>query len=147
MGIESDMPTGVEFSQELKQLMFNVIRFVENEKSGTIIPLNNVNDRLQAMLGISLSSVRRLKEEMRQDEGQLIEERQLIEGERQKKENQRLEVTNRLRQRRSISRESACFTTVDVTEATMPVARAPLKLDNSDRTGIILSEEEQENIR
>ena len=147
MDIESDMPTGVEFLQELKQLMFNVIRFVENEKSGTIIPLNNVNDRLQAMLGISLSSVRRLKEEMRQDEGRLIEERQLIEQERQRKENQRLEVTNRLRQRRSISRESACFTTVDVTEATMPVARAPLKLGNSCRTGIILSEEEQENIR
>ena len=94
MDIESDMPTGVEFSQELKQLMFNVIQFVENEKSGTIIPLNNVNDRLQAMLVISLSSVRRLKEEMRQDEGRLIEERQLIEGERQRKENQRLEVTN-----------------------------------------------------
>ena len=147
MDIESDMPTGVGFSQELKQFMFNVIRFVENEKSGTIIPLNNVNDRLQAMLGISLSSVRRLKEEMRQDEGRLIEERQLIEGERQRKENQRLEVTNRLRQRRSISRESACFTTVDVTEATMPVARAPLKLGNSGRTGIIFSEEEQENIR
>ena len=147
MDIESDMPTGVEFSQELKQLTFNVIRFVENEKSGTIIPLNNVNDRLQGMLGISLSSVRRLKEEIRQDEGRLIEERQLIEGERQRKENQRLEVTNRLRQRRSISRESACFTTVDVTEATMPVARAPLKLGNSARTGIILSEEEQENIR
>ena len=147
MDIESDVPTGVEFSQELKQLMFNVIQFVENEKSGTIIPLNNVNDRLQAMLGISLSSVRRLKEEMRQDEGRLIEERQLIEGERQRKENQRLELTNRLRQRRSISRESACFTTVDVTEATIPVARAPLKLGNSARTGIILSEEEQENIR
>ena len=147
MDIESDTPTGVEFSQELKQLMFNVIRFVENEKSGTIIPLNNVNDRLQAMLEILLSSVRRLKEEMRQDEGRLIEERQLIEGERQRKENQELEVTNRLRQRRSISRESACFTTVDVTEATMPVAHAPLKLKNSGRTGIILSEEERENIR
>ena len=147
MDIESDVPTGVEFSQELKQLMFNVIQFVENEKSGTIIPLNNVNDRLQGMLGISLSSVRRLKEEMRQDEGRLIEERQLIEQERQRKENQRLELTNQLRQRRSISRESACFTTVDVTEATIPVARAPLKLGNSARTGIILSEEEQENIR
>ena len=73
MDIESDMPTVVEFSQELKQLMFNVIRFVENEKSGTIIPLHNVNDRLQAMLSISLLSVRGLKEEMRQDEGRLIE--------------------------------------------------------------------------
>ena len=147
MDIESDMPTGVEFSQELKQLMFNMIRLVENEKSGTIIPLNNVNDRLQAMLRISLSSVRKLKEEMREDEGRLFEEKQLIERERQRKANQRLEVTNRLRQRRSISRESAHFTTVDVTEATTPVPRAPLKLDNSGRTDIKLSEEEQENIR
>ena len=54
-------------------------------------------------------------------------------------------MTNRLRQRGSISRESACYTTGDVTEATMPVARAPLKLGNYGRTGIILSEEEQEN--
>ena len=140
------MPTGVEFSQELKQLMFNVILFVENEKRGAIIPLIDVNDRLQAMLGISLSSVRRLKEEMRQHENRMSEQKLLIEQERQMKENQRLEMTYRLRQRRSISREPTYFTTVDVTEATMPVARAPLKLGNSDRQGIILSEEQQENI-
>ena len=116
MNIESDMPTGVEFSQELKQLMFKVIRLVENEKNGTIIPLNNMNDRLHTMLEISLSSARRVKEEMRQNEGQVSEERQLIERERRRKENQRLEITNRLRQRQLASRGSAYFTTVDVTE-------------------------------
>ena len=141
------MPTRVEFLQELKQLMFNVIRFVESEKCGAIIPLNNVNDRLQAMLGISLSSVRILKEEKRQLGSPMSEEKLLIEQERQMKENQRLERTNRLRQRRSTSREPTYFTTVDVMEATMPFARTPLKLGNSGRQGIILSEEQQENIR
>ena len=121
--------------------MFNVIRFVENEKRGAIIPLNNVNDRLQAMLGISLSSVRRLKEAMRQHKNRMSEEKLLLGQERQMKENQRLRMTNRLLQPRSISREPTYFTSVDVTEATMPVARASLKLRNSGRQSIILSEE------
>ena len=56
-------------------------------------------------------------------------------------------MTNRFRQRRLISREPIYFSTVDVTEVTMPVARAPLKLGNSGREGIALSEEQQENIR
>ncbi|CAF0761613.1 unnamed protein product [Didymodactylos carnosus] len=43
-----------------------VIDFVEKEKAGTIIPLNNVNDRLEAILGISNKSVKRLKAEMRE---------------------------------------------------------------------------------
>ena len=121
------MPTGIEFSQELKQLMFNVIRFVENETCSAIIPFNNVNNQLQAMLGILLLSVRRLKEEIRQRENRISKEKLLIEQTTQMKENQRLEMTNRLRQRQSISSEPAYFTTADVTEATMPVACAPLK--------------------
>jgi hypothetical protein len=68
------MPTGYEFSQELKQLIFNVIKFVENEKNGPVIPLNNVNDRLESMLGISLSSIRRLKQEMREERDRIMEE-------------------------------------------------------------------------
>lgn len=147
MNIEIDMPTGIEFSQELKQLMFNVIQFVENEKGGATIPLNNVNDRLQAMLGISLSSVKRLKEEMRQHQSRLSEERRMIEQQKQRKENQRLEMTSRLRPKRSISRDPTYVTAVDATEATIPVADAPLKLGNSGRSSIILSEEQQENIR
>ena len=62
------MPTGYEFSQELKQLAFNVIKFVKNEKNGHVISLNNVNDRLQSMLGISLVLVKRLKQEMREEQ-------------------------------------------------------------------------------
>ena len=60
---------GYEFLQEIKQLMFNVIDFVKDEKNGLVIPLNNVNDRLKSMLGISMTSVERLKREMRAEEG------------------------------------------------------------------------------
>jgi hypothetical protein len=49
-----------------------VIKFVENEKNGPLIPLNNVNDRLQSMLGISLASVKRLKQEMREGQERMI---------------------------------------------------------------------------
>jgi hypothetical protein len=33
------MPKGYEFSQEVKQLMFHIINFVESEKNGPVIPL------------------------------------------------------------------------------------------------------------
>ena len=61
--------------------------FVENEKIGAIIPLNNMNGRLQATLSISLPSVKRLKEEMRQHGSRLNEERKVIDHERQRNEN------------------------------------------------------------
>ena len=55
------MPTGREFSEDLKQMMFRVILFVKNEKDGLTIPLYNVNERLNAMLGISKQSILNLK--------------------------------------------------------------------------------------
>jgi hypothetical protein len=58
------MPTGKEFSEDLKQMMFRVILFVENEKNGPTIPLYNVNERLNGMLGISKQSISNLKKEM-----------------------------------------------------------------------------------
>lgn len=60
------MPKGYEFSQEVKQLMFHIINFVENEKNGPVIPLYNVTGRLAKMLDISERSVRRLKQELHQ---------------------------------------------------------------------------------
>ncbi|CAF1355584.1 unnamed protein product [Rotaria sordida] len=75
------MPTGKEFSVEVKQLLFRVIDFVENEKDGPIVPLNNVDERLVKMLNISQSSITRLKHELKvlreqaaQQEQQLKEE-------------------------------------------------------------------------
>ncbi|CAF4525133.1 unnamed protein product, partial [Didymodactylos carnosus] len=47
------MPKDHEFSVEVKAIIFKVIRYVESEKSGAVIPLFNVNERLVAMLGIS----------------------------------------------------------------------------------------------
>jgi hypothetical protein len=58
------MPKGHEFSQEVKQLMFHIIDFVESEKNGPVIPLYNVTDRLVKMLDISERSVYRLKHEL-----------------------------------------------------------------------------------
>jgi hypothetical protein len=38
------MPKGQQFSQDMKQIFFNVIKFVENEKFGPVIPPFNVNE-------------------------------------------------------------------------------------------------------
>jgi hypothetical protein len=51
------MPTGHEFFQDIKQIFFNVIKFVEKEKFGAVIPLFNVNERLSSMLDISMRSI------------------------------------------------------------------------------------------
>ena len=53
------MPTGCEYSQKEKQLIFYLINFVESEKNGWKIPLYNVNERLEAMVEISMRSVER----------------------------------------------------------------------------------------
>ena len=68
------MPTDCEYSQNEKQLIFNMINFVENEKNGWKIPLYNANERLKAMLRISMHSVERLKRQLREDQERLAEE-------------------------------------------------------------------------
>jgi hypothetical protein len=141
------MPTGYEFSQELKQLIFNVIKFVENEKNGPVIPLNNVNDRLESMLGISLSSIRRLKQEMREERDRIMEEKRAVDQAKQDKEHEQMEATRRLRHPRSSTTASTCSSTDDIGNVAIPVARPPRKLAHSGRPRIGLSEEEQENIR
>ncbi|CAF1375545.1 unnamed protein product [Rotaria sordida] len=59
------MPRGIYFSTELKKVLFRVITFVENEKDEPLIPLNNCNARLVAMLEILETSLLRLKDEMK----------------------------------------------------------------------------------
>lgn len=141
------MPTGYEFSQELKQLVFNVIKFVEKEKTGPLIPLNNVNDRLQSMLGISLASVKRLKQEMREGQEKIMEEKRLADQAKRDKENEAVRVTRRLRQPRSPSVSSTSSSNDNIMDLAMPVARPRRKLAHSGRPRIGLSEQEQENIR
>lgn len=81
------MPKGHAFSLDAKQIMFNVIKFVEREKGGYLIPLNNVNDRIKSILGISMSSVEKLKRELREQEREMLEkQKELIQL--QKKLNQ-----------------------------------------------------------
>jgi len=59
------MPQGVPFTPEIKQVFFRVIHFVESEKNGPRIPMNNSTARIIAMLGISESSLINLKKEMK----------------------------------------------------------------------------------
>ncbi|CAF0930722.1 unnamed protein product [Didymodactylos carnosus] len=80
------MPKGYEFSQEVKQLMFHIINFVEREKNGPVIPLYNVNDCLVKMLGVSGRSVRRLKQEFQQLRQKEINEQQQEETNEQQQE-------------------------------------------------------------
>ena len=68
------MPTDREYSPQEKQLIFNMITFVENEKNGWKIPLYGVNEHLTAMLGISMCSVESLKGEFREDQKRLAEQ-------------------------------------------------------------------------
>jgi hypothetical protein len=56
------------FSPETKEIMRRVIQFVKSEKDGIKIPLNNVNDRLCAILGVSSRSIDNLKKELREIE-------------------------------------------------------------------------------
>lgn len=141
------MPTGYEFSQELKQVVFNVIKFVENEKNGPSIPLYNVNDRLESMLGISLASVKRLKQEMIEEQERMMEEKRTIDQAERDKEKEAIEATRRLRHPRLPTVASVYSSTSNTMDLAMPVARAPRKLAHSGRPCIVLSEQEQENIR
>jgi hypothetical protein len=59
------MPQGVPFTPEIKQVFFRVIHFVESEKNGPQIPINNSTARIMAMLGISESSLINLRKEMK----------------------------------------------------------------------------------
>ena len=54
-----------EFSLKLKQILFSINDFVEKENNSPCIPINNVTNSLQAILGISERSVYRLINEMK----------------------------------------------------------------------------------
>ena len=58
------MHTGEEFSVEQKKLIFRVIDFVESERDGLKIAVTSTSARIMALLGISYSSVHRLKKEL-----------------------------------------------------------------------------------
>ncbi|CAF2602377.1 unnamed protein product [Rotaria sp. Silwood2] len=124
------MPTGHYYSQETKELIFNVIQFIEGEKNRPKIPLYNVNDRIMAALQISHGSMAKLKNEMKQlqEEQQMVLEHKLLEQQQQ----HQLYVlaqkykTERLRPRSSspfIAPKNDHFTSMDTPRA---VAKSPL---------------------
>jgi hypothetical protein len=141
------MPTGCEYSQKEKQLIFNVINFLESEKNGWKISLYNVNERLEAMLRIPVRSVERLKSEFREDRERLTEEIRRTTEEELKKHEEKHELTFRLRHR-SASRAERRFSPMRTqVEQGTPVARAPSKTTHSGHLAILLSEQQQEHIR
>ena len=141
------MPTGSEFSQEVKQTIFNVIRFVEREKNGFVIPLYNVNVRLESMLGISRSSVEKLKKEFKEAEHRILEEERRASEAAQEQGNKERELELRLRHSR-VSRETRRFSPMARNvERAKPIAQSPRKRGYSGRPAILTSEQEQENIR
>ncbi|CAF1610418.1 unnamed protein product, partial [Didymodactylos carnosus] len=92
------MPKGYEFSQEVKQLMFHIINFVESEKNDPVIPLYNVNDRLVKMLDISKRSVKsvKLKHELHQ-----LRQKEMNEQHQQQEMKEKNEVDANVRELRS----------------------------------------------
>ena len=59
------MPRGIHHTQEIKEIYFRVIDFVEAEKNGPLIPMNNSTARITTILGISNGSLSILKKEMK----------------------------------------------------------------------------------
>lgn len=130
------MPTGREFSEDLKQMMFRVILFVQNEKNGPTIPLYNVNERLNAMLGISKQSILNLKREMEE-----LQREHNDQGESERSPT-RAAASLRIKQPHRKQSWSSSKTNVNI-----PVPLAPKKKEHSGRKGIQLSEYAEDMIR
>ncbi len=81
------MPKCPDFSLDAKQIIFNVIKFVEREKGSYLIPLYNLNDRVTSVLSMSMSSVERVTREMREQEREMLE-----------KQNELIQLQNKLDQ-------------------------------------------------
>jgi hypothetical protein len=147
------MLSGVDFSHDVKQIMFNVIQFVEREKVGCLIPLNNVNDPIKSMLGISMTSVDRLKREIREQEREMLgKENELIalqkklDQEKQDKEDAAFRATLRLRHPRTRSSPISVAPYTN-TRIFMPVAKPSRKSDHVGISPIVLTDDQKENIR
>jgi hypothetical protein len=141
------MPRGSEYSQGEKQLIFNVISFVESEKYGCVIPLYNVNERLKTILGISMGSVEKMKREFREEKERLDEERRKVEEEEEMKKKKDEELILRLRHRSSSRAERRFSPIARSVEQKIPIAREPSKTIQSGRSAIVLSEQQREHIR
>jgi hypothetical protein len=134
------MPKGEDFGSNMKQLMFRIIKFVENEKNGPVIPLFNTTGRLEAMLGISRISVFRLRNEM-------FNLKMNQEDENEQKEKDKLQLRPRSRTvsgpvvSPKVSHQKRKYS-IDI-----PLASSPKKKGHSGRKVVELTEQQQDHIR
>ncbi|CAF3405572.1 unnamed protein product [Rotaria sp. Silwood2] len=154
------MPKGKEFSKNEKAILFRVMAFVDSEKYGPKIPLYNVTDRLQVMLGISRQTITKLRQEMSQwaTENNPMEEEQEDEDEKSETRTQHqltfvksdIEVKQSLPLavgRKTKRRWTTSSITTIVGPTSVPSPISPKKKGHSGRKKIVLTEYEEDVIR
>jgi hypothetical protein len=115
------MSTYQEFSQQVKQIFLNVIKFIEKVKLGSVIAFFNVNERLSSMFDISMGSVERLRSATRKIEYEMMERKRKIDEEKQDTGNQEVQMFHRLRNLRSSSPSSSSTTSIITMVANLSV--------------------------
>jgi hypothetical protein len=145
------MRKGQPYIQEAKELMFNVIKFIEGGKNGATIPLYNVNDRIMTALQISHGSLVNLKNELKQlEEEQKLLEQKLIE---QQQHEQRPYVLAQKYKNEHLRQRSTSSYTVPKnnqprnTNTPRPDARLPGKRGSPSSLKISSTEYEEDLIR
>jgi hypothetical protein len=147
-----NMPTGEEFSVEQKTLIFRVIEFVESERNGLKIPLTSTSARVMALLGISYSSVHRLKKEVKD-----LRQEQTMESTTEDEEFVPEESIIRTRAhsasvfaptgRRKTKKTWSARKIASVVSTDVPMPIAPKKKGNVGRRQVVLSEAGEDAIR
>jgi hypothetical protein len=129
------MPTGENYGLARKQLMFRIIKFVEREKTGPVIPLFNTTGRLEAMLGIPRRSVFRLRSEMLSLEVKLEEDTNQDNVQlRRRTVSETLMLPKRSHRKRKYSLE-------------LSITSSPKKKGHSGKRATELTEQQQDHIR
>ena len=128
------MPTGVTFGAAMKELMFRLMKFVENEKETLVIPLYNTTSRLEAMLGIGRTTNFKSRNEMHtleEDEKHVDEDKMAL---RRRTVPDISASPKRSRRKRKFSLD-------------IPMVSSPKKEGSSGRRKTLLAEEVEDQIR
>lgn len=147
------MPTGKEFSVAEKKLIFRVIDFCESERNGLKIPLTNTSARIMALLGISYSSVNRLKKELNElrDEATMkdtSEDEDIaldVNGIRTRSQSATIHSRNRHRKTKKIQLQKTIA--ISASSSIIPDPRSPRKAGNVGRPRVVLNEAGEDEIR
>ena len=146
------MPKGEEFSIEQKTLIFRVMEFVESERNGPQIPLTSTSARVMALLGISYSSVHKLKKELKQ-----LRQEETMKNTDEHEEVVTEESTIRTRAqdasmfapsgRRKTKKTWSATEIASAASTDVPMPMAPMKEGNVGRRQVVLSEAGEDAIR